>query len=232
MRKAVLLVAGGTGTRMGSSIPKQFLPIKGKPVIIRTIEQFLSWDSDIEIVISIYPDAKETLEKLLSFWLPNQSIRIVPGGATRTVSVWFGTEALYANTINPDQVMLLIHDAVRPLIHASVLDANYAQALRYGNAVSCVPVKSSLRRKTESGSEAVDRSVYYHVQTPQTFILSDFHGWMKNRPHDEFTDDASLAEYCGAQIFLSEGSYENIKITTPDDIILAEHLWKEDDTRD
>jgi 2-C-methyl-D-erythritol 4-phosphate cytidylyltransferase len=232
MRKAVLLVAGGTGTRMGSSIPKQFLPIKGKPVIIRTIEQFLSWDSDIDVIISIYPDAKETLEELLSFWLPNQSIRIVPGGATRTLSVWYGTEALFAQVERPDQVMLLIHDAVRPLIQHSVLDTNLATALQYGNAVSCVPVKSSLRRKTESGSEAVDRSAYYHVQTPQTFILSDFHEWMNNRPHDEFTDDASLAEYCGAQIFLSEGSYENIKITTPDDIILAEHLWKEDDTRD
>lgn len=229
MRKAVLLVAGGTGTRMGSSIPKQFLLLKGKPVIVRTIEQFLSWDSTIEVVISIYPDARETLEKVLMEWLPGHSIRIVSGGATRTLSVWYGTRALYAQTEHPETFMLLIHDAVRPLIDHSTLDSNFATALRNGNSVSCVPVKSSLRRKTESGSEAVDRSEYYHVQTPQTFILSDFYEWMNRRPHDDFTDDASLAEFCGARIFLSEGSYENLKITTPDDLILAEHLWKAND---
>lgn len=232
MRKAVLLVAGGTGTRMGSSIPKQFLPLKGKPVIVRTIEQFISWDSSIEVVISIYPDAKGTLEAVLAKWLPNHSIRIVPGGATRTLSVWYGTEALYADTEHPEELMLLIHDAVRPLIDHSTLDANYSTALQFGNSVSCVPVKSSLRRKTELGSEAVDRSIYYHVQTPQTFVLSDFYTWMKQRPHDDFTDDASLAESCGTRIYLSEGSYENIKITTPDDIILAEQLWKENDKPD
>ena len=231
MRKAVLLVAGGTGTRMGSNVPKQFLHIQGKPVIIRTIEQFISWDPAIEVIISIYPAAKTALEQLLIEWLPGQHISIVAGGATRTLSVWNGISELYHHSQQPSEVMLFIHDAVRPIIHHSVLNQNYTTAIQHGNAVSCVPVKSSLRRKTESGSVAVDRSAYYHVQTPQTFLLSDFYEKMQQRPHDDFTDDASLAEACGAHIFVSEGSYDNIKITTPDDIQLAEQLLKVHDTR-
>lgn len=226
MQRAVLLVAGGTGTRMGSSLPKQFLRLTDKPVIIETLLRFLEWDADMVLAIVIYPEAREELTRLLGEHLPESIVRrigIANGGATRTVSVWNGIQLL-RKTIPPGDAWVAVQDAVRPLITPDLLERNFSLAATKGNAVSCVPVTSSLRKKTPEGSEAVDRAQFLTVQTPQTFRLSELYTWLEKRPHDDFTDEASLAEAFGQTIYLAEGSYRNIKITTPEDLWLARHL--------
>lgn len=226
MQRAVLIVAGGTGTRMGSAQPKQFLPLGEKPVIIETLNRFLEWDPEIIPAIVIYPDAREKLEEILNTYLPEEirnRIILAEGGDTRCISVWNGVQALY-HTLSQPETWLAVHDAVRPILSPALLENNFNTAVQKGNAVCCVPVKSSLRKISAEGSESVDRSLYLHVQTPQTFRLSELYGWMKNRPHDAFTDEASLAEASGACIYISEGSYDNLKITTPEDLIVARYL--------
>jgi 2-C-methyl-D-erythritol 4-phosphate cytidylyltransferase len=227
MRRAVLLVAGGTGTRMGTTRPKQFLSLDHQPVIIHTLNCFLRFDPEIIVAIVIYPEAMGELQDILRQHLPEalvSRILLAKGGATRTVSVWNGLQSIQ-QALGGEDVWIGIQDAVRPFADEALLTRNYALAALKGNAVSCVSVKDSLRKKNpEGGSQAVNRAHYYAVQTPQTFRLSELYAWMENRPHDEYTDEASLAESFGAEIHLAEGSYRNLKITTPEDLVLARHF--------
>lgn len=226
MRRAVLLVAGGTGTRMGSAQPKQFLTLNGKPILVETLLSFLEWDSHIQCGIVIYPEARKELESLLPKHLPDervQKITLANGGATRTISVWNGVQAM-KQALGSEDVWLAVQDAVRPLISSDLLERNFKLARDKGNAISCVPLTNSLRIQEGDSSKAVDRSLYWTVQTPQTFRLSSLYQWLQQRPHDDFTDEASLAEYFGEKIHIVEGSYRNIKITTPEDLYLARYL--------
>lgn len=226
MRRAVLLVAGGTGTRMGSAQPKQFLTLNGKPILIETLLRFMEWDAFMHCGIVIYPEARTELESLLQQHLPAELVKkisLANGGATRTISVWNGIQAM-KEFLGAEDVWIAVQDAVRPLISADLLERNFNLAAAKGNAVSCVPVTSSLRIQEGESSRAVDRSQYWTVQTPQTFLLSALYHWLQQRPHDDFTDEASLAEYFGEKINLAEGSYRNLKITTPEDLYLARYL--------
>lgn len=213
---------------MGGEVPKQLLLLLGKPILVHTIERFLALGDDVTVCLSLHPQLLAqwpSLQKQYFASLPLHRIVTCAGGATRTLSVLAGLNLL--GTIGGDKPALVaIHDAVRPVISSSLLEAAYQMAADKGNSVVCVPVKSSMRRITPEGSVAVDRNLYYHVQTPQVFMLDSLLTCFASRKHDDYTDDASLAEESGVNIHICEGSYDNIKITTPEDIAVAEQLLR------
>lgn len=216
MKKFVIIVAGGSGSRMGTDIPKQFLELCGKPVLMHTIQRFYDYDPDCELFL-VLPAAQKSFWSDLclkhGFLLPHQ---VVSGGETRFHSVRNGLGHIQGDGI------VFIHDGVRPLVSRETLDRCFQAAQETGNAIPVLPVTESLRKLDGRRSFSVDRSLYFSVQTPQTFrskqILEAF-----SQPFDPlFTDDASVAEKAGHPITMVEGNPENIKITTPTDLCVAE----------
>lgn len=227
-------MAGGSGVRFGTPLPKQMVHIQGIPVLVHTLRKFLSFDPSLITCTVLHEKLLPEWDDFVREWFtPAEFSRILvcAGGATRTASVNNGLHTLsnHAQENSIQNSLVAIHDGVRPLITHLVIGKAYQMAEVEGNAVVAVPVKSSMRRKTEQGSEAVDRSLYYHVQTPQVFGLSDILSAYENRTNDQFTDDAGLAEAQGMQIHLCEGDYDNLKITTPEDLVIAEFLLKGQD---
>ncbi len=214
-----IIVAGGKGTRMGSQIPKQFLPIAGKPVLMHTLERFAQAKTTISVVLVLPQNQFEPWEALCKkyrFTLPHQC---VIGGATRTESVFNGLQVL------PEQGLVAVHDGVRPLVSDALIERAYQTAAAKGNAIAAVPLKDSIRQLHPDGtSYAVDRSMFQLVQTPQTFQLALFKEAYRQamQSAQTFTDDASVAEAAGHTIHLVSGDYQNIKITTPEDLQFAE----------
>lgn len=215
-----IIVAGGNGSRMKTEIPKQFLPLNGKPILIHTIEKFLQIPA-IEIIIVLpkndinYWDemakSNETIQKF------KNSIKITFGGASRFQSVKNGL-----NTIKTDG-LVAVHDGVRPLVNFEIIQNSYRVAAEKGTAVTSVWVKDSVRQYNEKGeSIALDRTKLKLVQTPQTFQVNLIKKAFEVSEQSFFTDCASVLEFSGENITLIDGSYENIKITTPEDIIIAE----------
>lgn len=226
---AAILVAGGTGTRMGGGKPKQFLHLGGKPVIIHTLEQFLRFDAAMPVVVVMFPGAMEEWSTLIpEFLTPERQQRIttVVGGDERTDSVFNGIGAIEAILAESEKrhVYVAIHDAVRPFAHTEMLTTAFDAAKQHGAAVCCVPVKASLRITTAQGSAAVDRALYHEVQTPQVFRLDVLARAYHNRPHNRFSDDASLVEAAGFPVAICPGSYDNIKLTTPEDMYVGEQI--------
>jgi 2-C-methyl-D-erythritol 4-phosphate cytidylyltransferase len=223
-----LIVAGGKGLRMGSQTPKQFAEIQGRQILARTIDAFLDADIAERIFVVFHPEflhqAGAWLEENFSGEKLSK-IQTTGGGKERIHSVHNGLQAIQAyckreKILNP---WVAIHDGVRPFVSKRLLQAAFTTATEKGNAVVAVPVKSSMRILEPGGnSRAIDRSVFFHVQTPQIFRLDEILLCYENRPGDNFTDDASIAEVQGVKIFLSEGSYDNIKITTREDLAQAE----------
>jgi len=224
-------MAGGTGTRLGAGMPKQMLPLLGKPVLAHTLDRFFAFDAGITICIVLHPSLVDTWPDFHQQWypeVPESQLFVCGGGKERTDSVFHGLLALLAQGLSPN-TWVAIHDGVRPFIDQRLLTDGFETASTKGNAVAAVPVKSSLRRSTPQGSEAVDRSAYYHVQTPQIFSLAGLHTcYQLKMGKGVFTDDASLVEACGQTIHLFDGSYDNIKITTPEDLAVAEMLLRRD----
>ncbi|MBC7891096.1 MAG: 2-C-methyl-D-erythritol 4-phosphate cytidylyltransferase [Sphingobacteriaceae bacterium] len=218
-----LIVAGGSGSRMGSAVPKQFLDLGGKPVLVHTLEKFFAYSPAIRIILVIPEvdfDRWKALKGLHSF-IPSfpHSLIEVPGGATRFQSVRNGLSVLSG------EGLVAIHDAVRPLVSVEVIQRSFEAAARFGSGVVTVPAKDSIRQVSENGSSvALDRASLRLVQTPQTFRLSLIKKAFEPKESPLFTDDASVAEAADFPIHLVEGSYENLKITTPDDLVLAEAL--------
>lgn len=220
MRKSVIIVAGGKGLRMGTDIPKQFLPVKGIPVLMRTINAFRNYDSDIDVVLVLPHEQQEYWMGLCKEYGFAQPCIIADGGETRYHSVKNGLAML------PDDVELVaVHDGVRPFVSREVIARCFDAAGQYGAAVPVVPAIDTIRERLDNGdSVTVDRSRYCMVQTPQVFradILLSAYG----RGYSQaFTDDASVVEANGGRIFLVDGNRENIKITTPYDLHIAEVL--------
>lgn len=223
MKKFVIIVAGGSGSRMGTEIPKQFLELCGKPVLMHTIQVFHDFDPESKIIL-VLPEDQQLFWKGLclkhSFSLLHE---VVSGGKTRFHSVQNGLSQIDGKGI------VFIHDGVRPLVSRETLGRCLETALKSGNAIPVLPVTESLRKQEGELNISVDRSQYFSVQTPQTFrseqileaFLQDF--------DPAFTDDASVAEKVGFPIFMVEGNRENIKITTPIDLIVAEALLNNQD---
>jgi 2-C-methyl-D-erythritol 4-phosphate cytidylyltransferase len=221
MKKFVIIVAGGSGSRMGSEIPKQFLELCGKPVLMHTIGVFFDFDPECELIL-VLPDVHQKLWAELclkySFSLPHQ---IVSGGETRFHSVQNGLKFIQ------DEGIVFIHDGVRPLVSLETLERCYVMARKSGNAIPVLPVTESLRKLDGDQNISVDRSLYFSVQTPQTFrsevILRSY-----LQPYQpDFTDDASVVEKAEFTINMVEGNRENIKITNPTDLIVAEAFLQE-----
>ena len=210
-----IIVAGGSGSRMKSDVPKQFLLLNGKPILQRTIEQFLA-DSlpKIQIILVLPANDRPVWERLCTehnFYPPVQTVM---GGATRFQSVRNGLGVIQAT-----EGLVAVHDGVRPFVSPEIIQNSFETAARMGSAVACVPVKDSVRVVDADGSNrAVDRNQYRLVQTPQTFQLSAFRRAFQSPEQSFFTDCASVMDHAGFGISLIEGSYENIKITTPDDL--------------
>jgi 2-C-methyl-D-erythritol 4-phosphate cytidylyltransferase len=218
MNHYVIIVAGGTGQRFGSSIPKQFLLMKGKPILMRTIEVFTAFDSSINVIITLPPDFIEFWQSLCRQYNFEISHKIVEGGHTRFHSVKNGLSKVQKGGI------VAVHDAVRPLVSKDVIDRCFETARIKGNAIPVVSVIDSLRVQTENGSKMVERDKYLQVQTPQVFDSTMLLEAYNTDYSPEFTDDASVVEKMNKEVFLVEGNRENIKITSQSDLIIAEAL--------
>lgn len=220
-------MAGGTGTRLGADQPKQMLPLFGKPIMAHTLERFFNFDPQLLVVTVLHPSLLDTWPDFLKenfSHLPSSQLQAVGGGSERTHSVYNGLEHLESQNF-PGDGFVAIHDAVRPFIDHELLTKGFDLAKEKGNAVAGVPVKSSLRMLTEDGSKAIDRSKFFHVQTPQIFRFEEVISCYREQMNTGvFTDDASVVEACGKIIHLFPGSYDNIKITTREDLVIAERL--------
>lgn len=215
MKKYVILVAGGKGSRMGSDLPKQFLELNGKPILMHTFEAFLSLEVQIEFILVLPADHISHWNHLCEihdFRTPHQ---ITEGGPHRFHSVKSGLKLV------PEGALVAIHDAVRPFVSKEVIKRCFTMAERKGNAVPVIPLRESIRVMSGSLSKSVDRDKYKLVQTPQAFLSSALKVAYQQAYNERFTDDATVLENTGAQIFTVEGNKENIKITTPAELAIA-----------
>lgn len=225
MKKYVIIVAGGKGLRMGGEVPKQFLPIGGKPVLMRTVETFYQTDAETGIVL-VLPQEQQSYWKNLccqyDFRIP---YILADGGCTRFHSVRNGLQAI------PDEdsdTLIAVHDGVRPFVSPPVIQECFEAATRWGAVVPVLDMVDSVRQLSEDGgSMAVDRSCLKLVQTPQTFRADILKNAYRQEFTERFTDDASVVEAAGVSVALVSGNRENIKITTPFDLKIAEALLKE-----
>lgn len=214
-------MAGGTGTRMKSKTAKQFLLLHGKPVLMHTMEVFRRYSDKINIILVLPASEIQNWQLLSNKYQFDCEHKIVEGGATRFQSVKNGLSLL------PDDGLVAIHDGVRPLIDENTIAASFRIAANHGTAVAAVRLKDSIRVTDQDNTKAVDRSRYRLIQTPQTFKMGIIKPAYELPDDASITDDASVAERAGHQISLFEGTYENIKITTPEDMIIAEALFKQ-----
>ncbi len=216
----VIIVAGGKGLRMGSDIPKQFLPIGGRPVLMRTIERFRQYSPTLQIIL-VLPKAQQ------DYWLQlcqeydfRVEYQLADGGETRFHSVQHGLALIPDNA----EGVVGVHDGVRPFPSIEVIRNCYETAREKKAAIPVIPVVETVRHLKGETSETVPRNDYRLVQTPQTFDIQLLKAANRQPYNDGFTDDASVVEAFGFKITLVEGNRENIKITTPYDLKIAEVL--------
>ncbi len=220
-RRIVIIVAGGSGTRMGADIPKQFLPLLGKPILIHTIETFLAIPSITEIILVLPTSQIPVWFDLCKKHHFDIKHIIVEGGETRFQSVTNGLMKVFDS-----EALVAIHDGVRPLVSREVIERCFQEAEKYGNAIPAIKPLETVRFSEKSGTIPVDREKVLLIQTPQVFKFSIIKKCYQTLWQSSFTDDASVAEYAGNQIHIVEGNRENIKITTPQDLLFAEVLLK------
>jgi 2-C-methyl-D-erythritol 4-phosphate cytidylyltransferase len=218
MKKYAIIVAGGKGLRMNAELPKQFIPINGKPLLMLTLEAFFHYDNEIKVILVLPVPQQEywhTICQQYGFTLLHQ---IANGGETRFHSVKNGL------TLIPDaeESLIAIHDGVRPFVSQKTISEAFKCAEKYGSAVPTIDPVDSVRKLTDTGSIALDRTTLKMVQTPQVFKNSILKEAYLQEYTPSFTDDASVVEKCGHSIMLTEGNRENIKITTPFDLCIAE----------
>jgi len=221
MKYYAIIVAGGSGSRMKNSIAKQFLLLEGLPLLMHTILAFHKCvlNPEIILVLNIHQHSYwEELCKRYDFQIPHE---VVKGGEQRFDSVKNGLKLIKTKGI------VAVHDAVRPLVSSNLIVRSYQEAEEKGNCVVGIPPTDSVRRVISEGhSESLNRTELLLIQTPQTF-QSDILKKAYEKPYrNEFTDDASVAEYSGININVVEGERENIKITFPEDLQIAEILLK------
>ncbi|MDH4091087.1 MAG: 2-C-methyl-D-erythritol 4-phosphate cytidylyltransferase [Cyclobacteriaceae bacterium] len=223
-REYALIVAGGKGTRLKSKIGKQFLELNGLPVVMHTILAFQRYAEEITIILVLAEHDIDTWRSLClkhNFRIP---VILQHGGDTRYQSVKNGLDRIEGDGL------VAIHDGVRPLVNAGIISTSFRLAAIKQSAVAAVPLKDSIRITTgQDRTLAVDRSLYRLIQTPQTFRVSLIREAYQRKEDPDLTDDASIAERAGHAVTLFEGSYENIKITTAEDLVIAEALLKRRD---
>jgi 2-C-methyl-D-erythritol 4-phosphate cytidylyltransferase len=215
-----LIVAGGKGTRITSQIPKQFIELQGLPIVLHTINAFFQYSENIKVIVVLPPCDFDTWNTIVKKHRFNKPLIIQSGGDTRFQSVKNGLEKIEQEGI------VAIHDGVRPLVSKEIIAASFQLAVQQKSAVASVLLKESIRITDQNQSKALDRSKFRLVQTPQTFQTALIKKAYEIAEDESLTDDASVAERAGYAINLFEGSYRNIKITTDEDLILAEALLK------
>lgn len=218
MKEYAIIVAGGKGTRIPGALPKQFLPLNGRPIILHTIDAFFNYSPHITIILVLPEDDFKIWNTIIEEHQFKRSLLLQKGGATRFQSVKNGLEK------TEGEGLVAIHDGVRPLVSTAVIARSFQLAAVASTAVAAVPLKESIREGNENNSKALDRSHYRMIQTPQTFEIQLLKQAYQVKEDQSLTDDASVVERSGQMISLFEGSYENIKITTPEDLIVAEAL--------
>jgi 2-C-methyl-D-erythritol 4-phosphate cytidylyltransferase len=211
----VILVAGGSGKRMGKPFPKQFIELLEKPILQHTIEAFYAYNPQIKIIISLHPDYIDYWKKVSKTQNTTIDYTIVKGGETRFHSVKNALVEIKSDGI------IAVHDAVRPLLNIPFLDKLFKDARKFGSAIPVLPSKDSLRKINSTENISVPRAEYFLVQSPQLFHSKILLKAYKQCFQESFTDDASVAEHLGFSVHTSVGLEENIKITTPLDIELA-----------
>ncbi len=216
----IIIVAGGKGLRMGSDIPKQFLPIGGKPVLMRTLERFREYSDDIQIILVLPEAQQEYWHQLCHEYHFDVEYTLANGGQTRFHSVQNGL----AKVPDDAQGVVGVHDGVRPFPSIEVIRNCYETARTAKAVIPVIPVVETVRHLDGDSSLTVPRDQYRLVQTPQTFDIQLLKAANRQPYNDGFTDDASVVESFGHKITLVEGNRENIKITTPYDLKIAEVL--------
>lgn len=217
--KYAIIVAAGKGVRMGKVQPKQFLPLLGKPLLHYTLQAFLEAFEDIHLVL-VLPELTASENELIKA-LPHKNFLVIKGGDTRFDSVRNGLQTVKRPAV------VFVHDGVRPLVSAALIRACYEQALKKGNAIPALPMKDSIRRVKADHTFAENRANFRRIQTPQTF-LSEILLPAFDQPYEPaFTDEATVVEKTGHVIHLIEGEEQNIKITRPLDMLVAEQILME-----
>lgn len=217
--KHAIIVAGGSGKRMKSETPKQFINLNGMPILMHTIKVFWQYDADINIIVVLPQNHISTWQQLVEKHQFTISHQVVAGGQERFHSVLHGLNTITNGVVG-------IHDGVRPLVSQETLTACFQGAETNGSAVPVTEVVESLRQKIPNGSQAVNRAEFLNVQTPQCFQVAPLKVCFEAGFQPQFTDDASVWENAGNSVHLVSGNVENIKITTPSDLVFAEALLK------
>lgn len=216
MNKYAIIVAGGSGIRMGGNLPKQFMLLKDKPVLYYTLKTFLEAYDDLQIILVLPVDYTDMGQEIIDAYFDKDRIRITAGGDTRFQSVKNGL------TLVEGEAIVFVHDGVRCLVSKDLIHRCYAQAVETGTAIPAVVSKDSIRLLTEEGNEAYDRNKVMLIQTPQTFHSKILLPAFQIDYKDKFTDEATVVEAYGMKVSLVEGEENNIKITRPADMQVAE----------
>lgn len=218
LNKSVIIVAGGNGSRMQSQIPKQFMLLHDRPLLMHTINCFTKAYTDIKIVLVLPSEHFDTWKKLCEEFSFETNLEIVAGGSTRFQSVRNGLTQISHHEL------VAVHDGARPIVSKELIIKAFESAEVNGSGVAAVPMKDSIREGTQTTSKARDRRDFFLIQTPQVFRSEILKSAFLQDEKDIFTDEASVVESTGQSIVLSEGDYRNIKVTTTEDIIIAEAL--------
>ncbi len=218
MKKTAIIVAGGTGQRMGTTLPKQFLAIEGKSILLHTIGQFATAFADINFIIVLPADYIQDGKALITSSGLSQSFQFVAGGDTRFQSVKNGLAQA-----DPASVVF-VHDAVRCLLTPDLIQRCYQQAVEKGSAIPAVSSTDTIRILEGNQHHVVDRANVMMIQTPQTFNAALLKKAFEQAYQPSFTDEANVLVASGKEVYLIEGEYENIKITRPLDLAIAEYI--------
>jgi len=221
MQKYAIIVAGGSGTRMGSSLPKQFILLKDKPVLYYTLKAFLEAYDDLQIILVLPVEYTNMGQEIIDAYFDKERIRITAGGDTRFQSVKSGLAMVEQESV------IFVHDGVRCLLSKELIQQCYQQALETGTAIPAIVSKDSIRLVNEKGNEAFDRNKVMLIQTPQTFHSKILLPAFQIDYKDKFTDEATVVEAYGMKVSLIDGEENNIKITRPIDLLFAEKIIEE-----
>lgn len=221
MKKYAVIVAAGSGIRMGGTVPKQFLLVNGKPVLYYSLQAFLNAFADIEIILVLPVDYTDMGQEIIDAYFDKEKIRVAAGGETRFQSVKNGLDLV------EDDSIIFVHDGVRCLLTEDLIDRCFKSAIETGTAVPVIVSKDSVRIVHDEGNDAIDRNKVMLVQTPQTFHSKILLPAFQIDYKEKFTDEATVVEAYGLKVTLVQGEENNIKITTPVDLLIAEKIINE-----
>ncbi len=213
-------MAGGSGTRMNTTTPKQFLLLNGKPVLYYTIDTFLKAYNDLKIILVLPEEHIAAGKEIIDAWFDSSRINITEGGRTRFHSVQNGLQLISEESI------IFVHDGVRCMVSTDLVQRCYDKAIEHGSAIPVINCKDSVRIVKGENNEAAERNNIKLVQTPQAFHSKILLPAYRIDFKDKFTDEAAVVEAFGLKVYLTEGEENNIKITNPIDLLIAEKLLK------